>query len=280
MKRLNTKQKRLIKEEYRTHWFYVHFATAAKEMERRLDQLRLSPEELFVESVMQLDSFLQDPEAYIEVVARSLWDEYYCQLREESPAQTARHELELGASELCYIVNYLLCSLTGKPMTASAAAYLTESLMYHPDAFDEVTQCFQPKLWTSKQDTFLSALQQYAEAGERMSDAITKRLEDCMSADVYEAADVDAANDTFTLRQTVILMQELLNISLDAGDNNIAKLSRFIHRVTGRKTESIRSAINKLKASKKTPQKELKQIAAAISQFNPQLAKDILARSD
>ena len=285
MKRLSSKQKQHLREHYWDHWLYAHFASAAKEMERRLDLLRISPEELFVECVMQLDRFLQAPETYVESVAGPLWDDYYCQLREESPSQTTRRELELGASELCYAMNYLFCAMDNKLMSASAMSCLTLSLMSHADSFDEVTRCFQPKLWTANQDSFAQALQRYVEEGAPMSHTIARQLEEWATspAPILKEGQEDEAdhdNDLFTIRQTIILIQELLNISLSAQDTNIKELSRFIHRLTGKQPESIRSAINKLAKQPQTPSKDLNLIASQIEIFNPGLARAIRSRND
>lgn len=287
MIRLTTTQKQLIKEHYLRHWFYSHMAVPAKEMERRLAMLRLSPEELFVESVAQLDSFLCAPKGFLEETAPSLWDEYYCQLRDSSPRQATTEELELGATELTYMLNYLLCSLADRPMATQVAVTLMTSLMEHPEHFEAIGQCFQPRLWTAHQERFVAALQQYVEGEERLSHEIAHLLRECMEGtpsprQELPTTDSDADNDDerFTLRQTVMLIQELLNISLAAEDTNLSELSRFIHRLTGHKVESIRTAINKLNKLEQTPQSDLKAITKAIEVFNPDLARDIRGRDE
>lgn len=182
MIRLTTIQRRKIKEHYLTHWLYSHIAAPAKEMECQLGILRISPEELFLECLTQLDSFLNHPAPYGEVVAPSLWNDYFCQLREESPVQTTTEELELGATELTYVTNYLLCALTDRMMATQAMLKLTQSLMAHADAFAAVEACFQPKLWTSHANQCVAMLGQYAEGQERLSTTLLRQLEEWHTA--------------------------------------------------------------------------------------------------
>lgn len=293
MIRLTTIQRRKIKEHYLTHWLYSHIAAPAKEMECRLELLRISPEELFVECVSQLDSFLDHPGAYGEIEAPSLWNDYFCQLREESTQRITVKELELGATELTYVMNYLLCALTHRMMATQAMLKLTQSLMAHADAFAAVEACFQPKLWTSHANQFVAKLGQYANGQERLSASLLELIEKAEQQVVQQAAAAAQAPKTaleateeeedgerFTLRQTIILCQELLNIPLDTNYTNLSGLARFIHRLTGHKMQSVRTAINKLNALDNPPQKDVVEISKAIEVFNSDLAKEIRARHD
>ena len=293
MERLTTIQKRKIKERYLTHWLYSHIAAPAKEMECRLDVLRISPEELFVECVKQLDSFLDHSGAYGEIEAPSLWNDYFCQFREESSKQITAEELELGATELTYVMNYLLCALTDRMMATQAMMKLTQSLMAHSDAFEAVKACFQSKLWTSHANLFIAKLGQYANGQERLSASLLeliKEAEEQVAQQTAAAAqgskmastamEEEGDEERFTLRQTIILCQELLNIPLDSEYTNLSKLARFIHRLTGYKMQSVRTAINKLKGLDQLPQKDLVDVSKAIEEFDCVLAKEIRARHD
>ena len=289
MERLTTIQKRKIKEHYLTHWLYSHIAAPAKEMEYRLDLLRISPEELFVECVKQLDSFLDHSGAYGEIEAPSLWNDYFCQFREESSKQITVEELELGATELTYVMNYLLCALTDRMMATQAMMKLTQSLMAHSDAFEAVKACFQSKLWTSHANLFIAKLGQYANGQERLSASLLELMEEAEqqtaaaaqgSKTVSTAMEEEGDEERFTLRQTIILCQELLNIPLDSEYTNLSQLARFIHRLTGYKMQSVRTAINKLKVLDQLPQKDLVDISKVIEEFNCDLAKEIRARYD
>lgn len=179
MNRLTTIQRRKIRELYLTHWLYSHLAAPAKEMECRLGTLRISPEELFVECAVQLDHFLDHPGTYDEVVAPSLWNDYFCQLREESPVQITTEELELGATELTYVINYLLCAMTDRMMATQVMVKLTQSLMAHATAFAAVEACYQTKLWTSHAHQFVATLNHYAAGQERLSATLLQQLEEC-----------------------------------------------------------------------------------------------------
>ena len=293
MERLTTIQKRKIKERYLTHWLYSHIAAPAKEMECRLEMLRISPEELFVECVSQLDSFLDHPGAYGEIEAPSLWNDYFCQLREESTQRITVKELELGATELTYVMNYLLCAMTHRMIATQAMLKLTQSLMAHADAFTAVEACFQPKIWTSHANQFVAKLGQYAEGQERLSASLLGLMEEANQQATQQAMaaaqspkmtstamEEEEEGERFTLRQTIILCQELLNIPLDTEYTNLSQLARFIHRLTGYKMQSVRTAINKLKGLDQLPQKDLVDISKVIEEFNCDLAKEIRARHD
>ena len=81
--------------------------------------------------------------------------------------------------------------------------------------------------------------------------------------------------DRLSDRQVVLLFSSLLGITLNAQDNNITDLSRMISAATGRKQDSVRTAIYRLKKEKTVSIKDLKKITALIEPFNPTLAKQI-----
>lgn len=293
MRRLTTRQRLQIKEHYLQHWFYSHIAAPAKMLECRLNRLRISPEELFVECMTQLDRFLDDPEQYAETWSGMLWEEYFCQLREMDPQPVPEEELTMGTAGLVYLLNYLFCSLADRPVATQVGTDLTVSLMSHMQLFDAMDALFRPKLWTRHQGRFLAMLQQYAGAKERLSTTLARQLEEWARtpapapADGAEGAAAPAAHtydehpgNRFTQRQTVMLVQELLNISLDTQDTNVSELSRFIHRLTGYDMGSIRSAIHKLRQQEHTPPRDLRTITEAIEPFNAKLARDIRERNE
>ena len=288
---LNDAERNGIAERYAEHIIYRLLRPIALCWMQRY-KVPWHPAELLYACVYIIDEMATLPPDERRHYSRELcWSEMmeFMQLAHSTDEEVKRAELMVAITAGCVAELLLRSKDIQWLMIGNELLIQSESRLEHEHS-TLLHERIKAVLLDSQQEELSRWMHDYLRSDACLSDEMNELLEDLRTRNatssatqhVQDAADEDddAADDTFTLRQTVILMQELLNISLDAGDNNIAKLSRFIHRVTGRKTESIRSAINKLKTNKKTPQKELKQIAAAISQFNPQLAKDILARSD
>lgn len=281
MKQLTTQQRQKIKACYQRHWLYSHLYSPAKEMERRLSTLRISPEELFVECMGQLDLFLDDPEAYLPI-GRSLYDDYYCELRERGNLSTTEKEVERGSVELCFVLNYLFSAIEEEILAISVTSHLTESLINYPETYAELSQWLEPKLWVASQTRFFEELGRYVDAKPHLSATIEKQLMEWNEGPSTSQVDEKSQSEgeIYSNRQVVILFQELLNISLSAEDTNIKELARYIHKVTGRNVETIRTNIKRLNKAYDVSNIDINRITKDLEQFSPELAKAIRARYD
>lgn len=106
-RRLARAERVFVKNEYADHTLYRALRTPALEMERQMEHLQLSPEELFVETLSVLDDIKRDirrsgKDARFNL--RNVWNDRYQTLRELSGSQVTAEELSLAVSELLYMV--------------------------------------------------------------------------------------------------------------------------------------------------------------------------------
>lgn len=281
MKRLNTLQKSKLKEFYRDNWLYRLIMVPAKEIEQKLSRVRLSPEEVFLECLTQLDKALDNPEAF-KIEARMIWDDYYCEFRDNSPSDSPESELGMAATEICFVISFILYSIESSLTIKTIMPKIMKRMIEHQDVYDKIERCYNKTLQFPETNLCIKELQSYVADGKQLSHTILEQIkewsEDPLKSEKIEVS--DSGDDTYTIQQLVILFQELFNTSLSAQDINITEFARFIHKVTGKNLSSIRTTINRLNASIKTPYKDIKLIAEDIKRFDMTQAKEILNRYD
>lgn len=274
-------QKQKIRACYQDHWLFSHLYPTAKEMERKLNTLRLSPEELFVECLTQIDLYLKNPEAYLSV-CRSLYDDYYCELRERGNHTTEKKEIEMASMEVCIVLSYLFCLMEEEILANAVFRYISDTLIIHEETYKEHCHSFITKLWEdeTKHNRFIGRLKNYINTKQHLSATIENQLEEWSGGD--SAAQVnegyEKSGDLYPIWQLVVLFQELLNISTEASFINVSDFATFIHKVTGRKKDSIRVIINSLNKSKEPPDKGIMELVREVRKFNEAKADEILRR--
>ena len=281
MIRLNSLQKSKLKTLYREYWLYRMIVVPSKEIEQILSRVRLSPEEVFLECLTQLEKALDNPDAY-KMEARMLWDDYYCEFRDSSPSDTTVGELGLAATEICFVMSFIFNSIETRLTVKTIMPKIVKKMIEHEELYDKVEQSFKKTLPFPETDRCIQELQTYVAEGKKLSQTILDQLEDWGEGKIKsgEIEFIESSGDIYSNRQVVILFQELLNISLSSEDTNITELARYIHKVTGRNIETIRTYIKRLNKVDEYPNKDINRITKDLEQISPELAKAIRARFD
>lgn len=279
MIRLNSLQKSKLKALYREYWLYRMIVVPSKEIEQKLSRVRLSPEELFLECLTQLDKALDNPEAY-KRGARMLWDDYFCELRDSSPSDTTEGELGLAATEICFVMSFIFNSIETRLTVKTIMPKIVKKMIEHEELYDKVEQSFKKTLPFPETDRCIQELQTYVAEGKKLSQTILDQLEDWGEGNSMSGENEfsESKDDLYPTWQIVILFQELLNISTNAGVINVTEFAKFIHKVTGRKTTSIRTIINRLNSSIDPPDKGIMELVNEVKKFNKAKAEEIMRR--
>lgn len=115
MKRLLTKEnKRSIKDAFKGNAVFRVIDAAYKEQETRMETLRFSPEEIWVNCFIGFDKMLKNPDDVGEITRR-MWDDTYCELRDdvqEVPRDFQKVELETATS--CIIYSIIVCMMASE----------------------------------------------------------------------------------------------------------------------------------------------------------------------
>ena len=281
MKRLNTLQKSKLKEFYRDNWLYRLIMVPAKEIEQKLSRVRLSPEEVFLECLTQLDKALDNPEAF-RIEARMIWDDYYCEFRDDSPSDSPESELGMAATEICFVISFILYSIESSLTIKTIMPKIMKRMIEHQDVYDKIERCYNKTLQFPETNLCIKELQSYVTDGKQLSHTILEQIKEWSEDPLKSGEDelIETGGDEYSVRQLVILFQELLNISTGAEDINISELARYIHNITGRRIETIRTMIKRLNKIEKYPCKDINRITKDLEQFRPELARAIRARHD
>ena len=281
MKRLNALQKSKLKEFYRDNWLYRLIMVPAKEIEQKLSRVRLSPEEVFLECLTQLDKALDNPEAF-KIEARMIWDDYYCEFRDNSPSDSPESELGMAATEICFVISFILYSIESSLTIKTIMPKIMKRMIEHQDVYDKIERCYNKTLQFPETNLCIKELQSYVTDGKQLSHTILEQIKEWSEDPLKSGEDelIETGGDEYSVRQLVILFQELLNISTGAEDINISELARYIHNITGRRIETIRTMIKRLNKIEKYPCKDINRITKDLEQFRPELARAIRASHD
>lgn len=281
MKRLNALQKSKLKEFYRDNWLYRLIMVPAKEIEQKLSRVRLSPEEVFLECLTQLDKALDNPEAF-KIEAKMIWDDYYCEFRDNSPSDSPESELGMAATEICFVISFILYSIESSLTIKTIMPKIMKKMIEHQDVYDKIERCYNKTLQFPETNLCIKELQSYVTDGKQLSHTILEQIKEWSEDSLKSGEDelIETEGDEYSVRQLVILFQELLNISTGAEDINISELARYIHNITGRRIETIRTMIKRLNKIEKYPCKDINRITKDLEQFRPELARAIRARHD
>lgn len=281
MIRLNALQKSKLKEFYRDNWLYRLIMVPAKEIEQKLSRVRLSPEEVFLECLTQLDKALDNPEAF-KIEAKMIWDDYYCEFRDNSPSDSPECELGMAATEICFVISFILYSIESSLTIKTIMPKIMKKMIEHQDVYDKIERCYNKTLQFPETNLCIKELQSYVTDGKQLSHTILEQIKEWSEDSLKSGEDelIETEGDEYSVRQLVILFQELLNISTGAEDINISELARYIHNITGRRIETIRTMIKRLNKIEKYPCKDINRITKDLEQFRPELARAIRARHD
>ena len=82
-KLLNRDEKDRIKEGFKDNVIYDTLKKAYKDKETKMDKLRFSPEEIFINSFICFDSMIKDSERISDITS-CLWDDIYSDLCDDA----------------------------------------------------------------------------------------------------------------------------------------------------------------------------------------------------
>ena len=112
-KLLNRDEKDRIKEGFKDNVIYDTLKKAYKDKETKMDKLRFSPEEIFINSFICFDSMIKDSERISDITS-CLWDDIYsdlCDDANEKGRDYEKHELELATSCIfCVVIVLMECT--------------------------------------------------------------------------------------------------------------------------------------------------------------------------
>lgn len=115
MKRLLTKEnKRSIKEAFKVNAVFRVINAAYKEQETRMETLKFSPEEIWVNCFIGFDKMLKNREEIEETTSR-MWNDTFCELRDDADEVSRKFQnKELETATSCIIYSIVACMMASE----------------------------------------------------------------------------------------------------------------------------------------------------------------------
>ena len=140
----------------------------SKSIEREMSAVRLSPEEVFLEAMDQVDYALEDP-VTANIDFMGLYDQLFCDIRDLCPQELDENEVELAASEIIFVVSLLL-TMTDRHTYRKMAMTLVGQI--NQDIYNQLREMFEPYIIRMGEDKIKKYLKDYLESDKFLSDEI------------------------------------------------------------------------------------------------------------
>ena len=140
----------------------------SKSIEREMSAVRLSPEEVFLEAMDQVDYALEDP-VTANIDFMGLYDQLFCDIRDLCPQELDENEVELAASEIIFVVSLLL-TMTDRHTYKKMAMTLVGQI--NQDIYNQLREMFEPYIIRMGEDKIKKYLKDYLESDKFLSDEI------------------------------------------------------------------------------------------------------------
>ncbi|MCH5308341.1 MAG: hypothetical protein J1E58_00660 [Prevotella sp.] len=276
--RLRRHEKEEIRRRYKDNAIYKAFAAPCKKYEAQATGFRLSPEELFWECMAVLDDIKEASED-ARFALQEFWSGRVVDYGELNGG-VERERIEEAASMVTLSV--VLCLSTLDLSTYNTLSMvLAGQLNWDSPAMVEMREHLTSNIYRLGEDVFSSAVEAYMDSDEYVSDDIEELLDELPLTQV-EVADDDEqpakSADQLTVRQLIILFEQLLNVSLDSSFTNISALATLIEKVSGYKASSIRTTINDLarRGYDSAPvRSDIERLATLVKKVKPQLSEQL-----
>lgn len=277
IRRLGRHEKRLVRTQYGDNILFKAINVPAKGLEREMNGLRLSSEEVFLECLTILDDIKECNTGKDAVqVVDGLYNTLYCDLREISPHNPSENELEIAVGE---IVNCVTLILGYYPGIKYSGTLLCLSAQLEINNLDQLkNRGLFYNQFVLQGEGISDYIKSYMDSDEYLSDVIKKQLKRVVPDDSEFVGDGEEKDSEGQLdnRQLVLLFMELLNVPLGAEFTNQSALAELISKVSGKSKKSLLNSIREgVDYENNKTKKDAELIASLLSELKPDLAQQI-----
>lgn len=277
IRRLGRHEKRLVRTQYGDNILFKAINVPAKGLEREMNGLRLSSEEVFLECLTILDDIKEcNTGKEAEQVVDGLYNTLYCDLREISPHNPSENELEIAVGEIVNCVTLILGYYPGLKYSGTllclSAQLETNNLVQLKNKGLFYNQ------FVLHGEEISDYIKSYMDGDDYLSDVIKKQLKKVVPDDSVFVGDGEEKDSEVQLdnRQLVLLFMELLNIPLGAEFTNQSALAELISKVSGKSKKSLLNSIREgVDYENNKTKKDAELIASLLSELKPDLAQQI-----
>ena len=278
IRRLGRNEKRLVRTQYGDNILFKAINVPAKSLERELNVLRISSEEVFLECLTILDEIKEcNTGKEAEQVVDGVYNTLYCDLREISAHSGLEKELEVAVGE---IVNCVTLILGYYPGLKYSGALHCLSTQLETSSLDQLKNrgLFYNQLVLNGEE-ISDYIKSYMDSDDYLSDEIKRRLKKIDSDEPVPRGDGEEEIESegqLDNRQLVLLFMEVLNIPLGSEYTNQSALAELISKVSGKSKKSLLNSIREgVDYENNKTKKDAELIASLLVELKPDLAQQI-----
>lgn len=169
MKRLlQTERKRNLKEAFKGNIVFRIINEAYKEQESKMETLRFSPEEIWVNCFYTFDQMLRSRDD-IEDLIKNMWNDIYCDLRDEAKDNSREYKVEeLEVATSCIVYSVIACMMATDDWEMVRHIESLMSQINSRSDLDEIRKPFDVNI----EEDYVKYIQKYISSGKYISEIL------------------------------------------------------------------------------------------------------------
>lgn len=266
---LNLEEKEKLKNKYGEHLYFRLVNQSCKKYERELRVFRLSPEDVFMETLNVLDD-LKAPDRNNDDLCDTIWDDLYCEFRERG-VDIPEDELNKAVAIVLSVITYCLALLDTMRYNGIVGK-LTFLICQHFKDYTDIQQNIHLCAMKVGIEELKDWISQYMQCDTYLYDEVVDYLED---KDVEEK---DTNEETSKIAPNKVRAQALLEILKQCGlgldKQDMTKVARLVGFITGASSEKIRQQLSRdgeLRLNAKTHQKHVEEVNKILSEMKSKI---------
>ena len=266
---LNPEEKSKLRDKYDGYIFFRLVNQSCKKYERELRVFRLSPEDVFMETLNVLDD-LKAPDRNNDDLCDTIWDDLYCEFRERGE-DIPEEELNKAVAIVLSVVTYCL-ALMDSMRYNGINGKLMLSLSGHYKGYSDIQSLVHPYAIKVGMDDLKDWLNGYMQCDTYLYDEVVDYLQD------KGVEEENSNEEAFKVAPNKVRAQALLEILRQCGlgldKQDMTKVARLIGFITGASSEKIRQQLSRdgeLILNAKTHRKHVDEVNKILSEMKSKI---------
>lgn len=266
---LNPEEKEKQRNKYDGHIFFRLVNQSCKKYERELRVFRLSPDDVFMETLNVLDD-LKAPDRNNDDLCDTLWDDLYCEFRDRGN-DIPEEELNKAVAIVLSMVTYCLALLDAMRYNGINGKLML-SLNGHYKGYNDIQGFIHPHAIKVGMNDLKDWLTGYMQCDTYLYDEVVDYLEE------KGVEEEEANEETSKIAPNKVRAQLLLEILKQCGmgldKQDMTKVARLVGFITGASSEKIRQQLSRdgaLILNAKTHQKHVDEVNKILSEMKSKI---------
>ncbi len=266
---LNPEEKDKLRDKYGEHIFFRLVNQSCKKYESELRVFRLSPEDVFMESLNVLDD-LKAPDRNNEDLCETIWDDLYCEFRDRGE-NIPEEELYKAVAIVLSVVTSCLVLLDLIPYNGFNCK-LTISLSEHYKGYTDIHHSIEYCATKIGVNNLKDWLTEYMQCSTYLYDEVANYLNE---TDEEEKELNDESSELAPNKvRAKVLLEILKQCGLGLDEQDMTKVVRLVGFIIGASAKRLRNNMTSydgLKLTKKQHGKHVENVNNILSQMNAKI---------